>query len=186
MIKYSFFLILPIVFLISSCGNKDRNFKAMTNKEILELGDSISRLAQLTLLQHVGEAMKNGGPVNAIDFCNIHASTIMDSISEIHQVQIGRIAQRNRNPKNAMTMEEYRILKPMEKGTRNDTLIITGSKRIYYKAIRLEMPACLKCHGTKDDISPETFEIIRKKYPADRATNFQLGDFRGAWKLVFE
>ena len=71
-------------------------------------------------------------------------------------------------------------------GFKNDTLINMGDKRIYYKAIRIEMPACLQCHGTKEDISPETLSIIRKKYPTDRATGFKMGDYRATWKLVFE
>jgi hypothetical protein len=169
-----------------ACGTKERNNTSLSDAEIVQLGDSLSRIAQQTLLQNVGKAMQNGGPVNAVDFCNIHVSSIMDSLSREHNVTFGRLARKNRNQKNAMTMEESRLLRPLEKGFKNDTLVNMGNKRVYYKAIRIEMPACLQCHGTKDDISAETLEIIKKKYPADRATDFKMGDYRGTWKLVFE
>ncbi len=47
-------------------------------------------------------------------------------------------------------------------------------------------PACLKCHGSTNDINEETLEIIQARYPSDRATNYQLGDFRGSWKIQFK
>jgi len=172
--------------LLFACGTKERNNTSLSDAEIVQLGDSLSRIAQQTLLQNVGQAMQNGGPVNAVDFCNIHASTLMDSLSTAHNVRFSRIARKNRNTNNALTMEESRLLRPLEKGFKNDTLVNMGNKRVYYKAIRMEMPACLQCHGSKDDISAETLEIIKKKYPADRATGFKMGDYRGTWKLVFE
>lgn len=180
------FGLIVMVSLLFACGTKGRNNTSLSDAEIVQLGDSLSRIAQQTLLQNIGEAMKKGGPVNAVDFCNIHVSSIMDSLSKEHNVTFGRLARKNRNQKNAMRMEESSLFRPLEKGLKNDTLVNLGNKRVYYKAIRIEMPACLQCHGTKEEISPETLSIIRKKYPADRATNFRMGDYRGTWKLIFE
>jgi hypothetical protein len=180
------FGLMVVLGLLFSCGTKGRNNSSLSDAAIVQLGDSLSRIAQQTLLQNIGEAIKNGGPVNAVDFCNIHVSSIMDSLSKEHNVTFGRLARKNRNQKNAMTMEESSLLRPLEKGLKNDTLVNLGHKRVYYKAIRIEMPACLQCHGSKTDISPETLSIIHKKYPADRATNFKMGDYRGTWKLIFE
>jgi hypothetical protein len=182
-VVFSIFSVFIVVLL--SC-NTSRDNASLSDQEIIQLGDSLSKIAQQTLLQNVGEAMKSGGPTHAVDFCNIHVSSIMDSLSKEYNVRIERIARKNRNPNNALTMEESSLLRPLEKGFKNDTLINMGNKRIYYKAIRIEMPACLQCHGTKEDISPETLSIIRKKYPTDRATGFKMGDYRATWKLVFE
>lgn len=49
------------------------------------------------------------------------------------------------------------------------------------------MPTCLKCHGNKaTDIDVATQEIIDARYPNDLATDYKLGDFRGAWKITFK
>ena len=49
------------------------------------------------------------------------------------------------------------------------------------------MPACLKCHGvTGNDIDQATTEKLKKFYPNDLATGYQLDDFRGLWKFEIE
>jgi hypothetical protein len=63
---------------------------------------------------------------------------------------------------------------------------LENRKIVYYKPIRIAMPACLKCHGSAEkDIDPKTLAIIRQKYPDDLATNYKEGDLRGLWKITF-
>ena len=53
-------------------------------------------------------------------------------------------------------------------------------------SIFLGMETCLKCHGrVGHEIANETYAVISKLYPEDKATNYRLGDFRGAWKVRF-
>ena len=57
---------------------------------------------------------------------------------------------------------------------------------VYYKPIRIALPACLKCHGEPiSDIDVATSEKIQNLYPADLATGYKLNDFRGLWKIEF-
>jgi hypothetical protein len=46
-----------------------------------------------------------------------------------------------------------------------------------YKAIDMKQP-CLACHG--GNISEELNKMLEKSYPKDMATEFKLGEFRGA------
>ena len=39
---------------------------------------------------------------------------------------------------------------------------------------------CLKCHGQLDEINYPVIELLREKYPNDRALGYQVGDVRGA------
>ena len=68
-----------------------------------------------------------------------------------------------------------------------DTVVHTENEVLFYKSIRLGMPACLKCHGKPEtDINSETLTVLKDKYPNDLAINYSIGDFRGAWKIVFQ
>ena len=43
-----------------------------------------------------------------------------------------------------------------------------------------------KCHGQPGkDIKPATMEILRERYPEDKASGFAMYDLRGAWKITF-
>lgn len=186
-------MLFGVITFIASCKNNSTSVSSTIEEEeesktsvheLLEIGDSISFAAQNELLKNVGREMKAGGPTAAISFCNIHASPIMDSLSKVYGVEIHRITERSRNPNNKANDVELAILKAMQSSASNDTVIL--SSNTYYKNIYLGMETCLKCHGNKEQISPETQELITEKYPKDEATNYQLGDLRGAWKIVFK
>lgn len=189
-IKYpnALFLIFMTVILQSSCGDSKAHEerKALAQKQ-RELGDSISLIAQQTLLANVSKAMQNGGPSNAVDFCNIHASGIMDSLSKVHQLKINRISSRYRNEANVPTDFEVKLLQQLEKSAKiKDTLIVSLGKATYYKSILIGMPTCLKCHGSEKEIDNKTMEILNERYPNDLAKGYKMGDFRGAWKIEFD
>ncbi len=103
-IQLSLFL---LTLLLASCGQNniqeeqersEMNVLSETERtEKLALADSISNIAQVTLLQNVGSAMKIGGPVHAVDFCNINAVPLMDSVSKAHQVKVEPNPNKSRN-----------------------------------------------------------------------------------------
>jgi len=188
--------ILLVCFVVVSCQNpstrKTSGPQSQNYDEILKKGRMASEATQKTLLQNVGTAMKEGGPVHAISFCNVKAMPLKDSLSRELHADISRISFKYRNPqdKPAGEMDEF-ILKHFESiqnpSLPMDTVIFSDDAAIYYKAIFIGMETCLKCHGTPTkDISPETKQKITELYPDDRATGFSLHDFRGAWKIIFE
>lgn len=184
----SFILILSLGSLLIGCGDSKghEERKALAKKQS-ELGDSISLIAQQTLLANVSQAMQNGGPSNAVDFCNIHTSSIMDSLSKVHQLKINRISSRYRNEANVPTDFEVKLLQQLEKSTEiKDTLIVSLGKATYYKSILIGMPTCLKCHGSEKEIDNKTLGILNERYPNDLAKGYKMGDFRGAWKIEFD
>lgn len=153
------------------------------------LGDSISLRAQQVLIKNLLQAVQKSGTATAVDFCNVKAIPLTDSLSKKYGVIIQRISTRNRNPINAATTDDAKILGQFDltkKPMLRDTLLKNAEDYTYYKPIRVAMPACLNCHGNPGtDIDRTTLQVINNKYPNDKATGYQLNDLRGAWKLTF-
>ena len=185
-----FFLFVLLLFgmcIIHSCNQSMETTKKVDTeqKDYSVIGDSISMIAQQELLKNVGAAINNGGTEYAVEFCNVHALRLTDSISAANNIIISRISDKNRNPSNKLNKNEKKLFERFKNGLK-DTLIEENGDQVYYKAIHIGMPTCLKCHGSNEDIDPKTKSIISKKYTEDLAIGYKQGDFRGAWKLVFK
>ena len=183
--------LLVITLTISCSDNSHRlNDDNQSTEKVIDyqsIGNLISIEAQSILLSNVSKNMKEGGPVHTIDFCNLNASLLMDSVSKSNSVTVSRISEKNRNENNVASEFEIGILESLKTSNNIDTVLFTDNQVYYYKTIRLGMSACLKCHGIPEtDIDTSTLGKIKEKYPNDRATNYSMGDFRGAWKIVFQ
>jgi hypothetical protein len=103
-------------------------------------------------------------------------------------VYVRRISDRLRNPLNGPDAAEARELERMrrldEEGslpTEIIRLVERGDDRTLHllRPIRIQQP-CLACHGAAESLDPEVRRIIAELYPADRATGYTAGEFRGA------
>ena len=187
--KVLIFGIISIVVL--SCQTNNKTLTVSEQQDYLSKGDSIATQAQQVLMKNVSTAIQEKGVAGAVDFCNINAMPLTDSLSTLNAVNIQRISEKNRNPNNAIVSEldksALEQIKIMLKDTSISTkhLIVQESGNVYYyKAIPLGMPTSISCHGnTTTDITPETLKVIQTKYPTDKATGYQLGELRGLWKI---
>lgn len=177
--------ILFMLLLMVSCNNS--RFEPISEVEktsLIRLGDSISTEMQAILLKNVGKAIQKGGTEFAIEFCNLEAMPLTDSISEKYQVKIQRLTDKNRNPKNALQSESDRLAWEKIKKEKTDFIEQTQTGEIYYfKPILIGMPTCIQCHGNRKDISGKTLELIDLNYPEDKAVDYEMGDLRGMWKI---
>ncbi|MCF6357441.1 MAG: DUF3365 domain-containing protein [Draconibacterium sp.] len=173
------------VVIIFSCNSKIDSEKY---SEVQNKGNEISNITQTILLANVGKAIKKGGPEYAIEFCNLKASSIADSLNLVNNCTISRHSAKNRNAGNMLNGEiEKNLWEVFEKANANDTVIRSRGKLIFYKPIKIVSPACLKCHGNPEsDINSATFSKIQKLYPNDLATGYKMNDLRGVWKIEFE
>ncbi len=183
--KLKTLIIACAAFLLFSCNSKKISKEIYA--EFQQKGNEVSNKAQSVLLANVGKAMQTGGVAYAIEFCNLEASTIIDSLNQANNCVITRLSQKNRNPQNKLkTSTEKDLWKIFGNGSVNDTIIQEQNKLVFYKSIKIGLPACLKCHGQPGtDIEPSTFEKIQHLYPSDLATGYDLNDFRGLWKIEF-
>jgi len=178
-------LIVAILFVVFiSCNIK---IDSETYSEFQKKGDEISSLAQATLLTNVGRAIQTGGPEYAVEFCNLKASSLVDSLNQANNCTISRVSAKNRNPENKLSDAlDKKIWDSFQNGNKKDTVVSAGKTLVYYKTIKTAMPACLKCHGNRDtDINTSTLEKLQELYPNDLATGYALNEFRGLWKIEF-
>jgi hypothetical protein len=191
--KIIFIAWIPVALAVFSAGCKTKtpesggNIHANDSSVLLKKGDSISSEVQKVLLGHVMQAMKSGGPGFAVAFCNEKAMALTDSLGQVYNCTIQRITDRNRNPANRLSEDDAEIIASFPAShAAYPRLVLQNQIPVYYKPIKIAMPACLVCHGTEGkDIEAKTLAIIRQKYPEDKATGYKEGDLRGWWKITF-
>ena len=171
-----------LFFGITSCNQPTSKVNI---EELKQHGDSLTNIAQKTLMGTLLAAIEQEGHEYALDFCNVRAMPTTDSLSNAMKVTIQRLSQKNRNPQNAITNKNDQVVFDYfnENKSVKDTLLIENSKDIYYKRINLAMPACTQCHGK--EIEPNLLAKIKTLYPEDKATGYELNDFRGMWKVTY-
>ncbi len=170
--------------LLATCNSGVKEISEKDKSILLSLGDSISIQAQNTLLQNVAGAMQKGGADYAVEFCNINANPIMDSVALKYKTYIQRLSDKNRNPANAIHSEMDSLAWAKIKATQVHLLEQDDNGNVYYyKPIKIAMPTCIKCHGGKEDIAEITQNRIAEKYPHDKAIGYKMGDLRGMWKI---
>lgn len=182
--------VLTILFFASCNSNQQKTSDKVSlidTADILKKGDTITTHVQKLLLANVMTAMSDGGPVNAVSFCNIHAISLTDSLAKDYNCIIQRVSDKYRNPANKLNGKDAEVLANMTSSNSTKPLIDSENGRlVYYKPIKIAIPACLKCHGQAGkEIDAKTMEIISHKYPDDLATGYKEGDLRGLWKITF-
>lgn len=190
-VKFISALSILLILFFSSCNTRQQKTpdtgKTIDTADILKQGDTITARVQKLLQVNVMQAMKAGGPVNAVSFCNVHAMPLTDSLAGEFNCRIQRISDKYRNPANKPTETDLEAMAAMSKSNVLKPVLVTeNGKLVYYKPIKIAMPACLKCHGSAGtEIDTKTMEIIKQKYPVDLATGYKEGDLRGWWKITF-
>lgn len=189
--KMSIAMSMLLILFFAACNPRQLKTDELSNTidtaAYLQKGDSISAIVQKVLLANVMQAMKSGGPGYAVSFCNEQAMPLTDSLAKAHNCLIQRVSDKYRNPANKLTAQDQEIwTKIASAATTNKLSRSESGQVVFYKPIKIAMPACLTCHGTTGkEMDPKTFEIIKQKYPDDLATGYKEGDLRGLWKITF-
>jgi len=182
--KLKVFLFIP--FLLS-CHN-DNAEKATYEYGLIARSDSVTNVAQQTLLKNLTATIQEGGFARAIDFCNAEAIPLTRSALTDINASLQRISDRNRNPDNNLKTqtdkEVFAYFKENEMA--KDTLVAEKKQYVYYKRINLAMPTCMNCHGSTANMDPSALARIDAHYPADKARDYELNELRGLWKLTYQ
>lgn len=149
------------------------------------LGDSLTTARQQVLLQRLLQASEKEGWGGAVRYCYHAAETL--AFYQGGNLSLQRIAERYRNPKDQLkdSLDRAAFAYFQETGAKTPIVWQTNSAWYYYRPIYIIMPTCLKCHGSKEDLDALALTEIRKHYPNDKATGFQMGDLRGLWKMAY-
>jgi hypothetical protein len=152
---------------------------------------AVGKLGQ-SLKTELVAAMKDGGPVQALQVCNLQAIPITKQVSAETGIQVCRTSLRVRNPKNVPDVWETQTLEAFAArkadGVANADLeawVITadadGQRTFRYMKAIPTVGLCLKCHGS--ELAPEVSAAVSELYPSDLAVGYASGDVRGAFTV---
>lgn len=140
------------------------------------------------LVGRLSRAMEEDGLEGAMAFCSDAAIPLTREIQETQDggVALKRTTLRWRNPDNAPDEWEERVLRylasleALDPGSVPVELTARGPGETlrYYRTLRTA-PMCLNCHGTEENVEPAVQDLLRERYPADRATGYRAGELRG-------
>jgi len=183
-----FLYVLGLALLMGGCGKPQPR-----NPERATLNDSSSKAlvqkATQTLVARLTTQLNAGGPVAAIGYCKVNALSLLDSVAQgqgqLRGLSIRRVSERYRNPADQPDSLEALALRQLAQTGKPFLQSDSDGNLHYYAPIVLKMDLCLQCHGKPGtDIAPATLAALQAAYPTDKATGYQLGDFRGMWHLV--
>lgn len=184
--------ILVIVFSIGliSCDTSHKLSKE-AQKEYLSKGKEITQKSFKLLSGNLMTQMKQGGPKQAIPFCNLQAIPLITSIASQENVHIKRVSKLFRNEANKPNTEELRVINDYETALKNGEKLAPvllnqpqGEPQFYAPIIINKK--CLGCHGmVGEQVSKSTDSLIKTLYPNDLATGYKVGDLRGIWSIQF-
>lgn len=131
-------------------------------------------------------AMAKGGPVVALEVCNVTEMPI-----DTNGASVSRVSLKNRNPNNVPNDWQRKILEDFDKRAADGEDIATmasvqvvenGDKTQlrFMKAVPTQ-GLCMACHSKPEgDLKAKLDEL----YPDDKATGYSVGEVRGALVYV--
>lgn len=156
-------------------------------KTISDIGLEYALGTKKVLGKNLMEAIQKKGTLEALDFCNIQAIPLTDSMSVKYNASIKRVSDKNRNPNNKANTEELKYIAQFKKDFTEQKeikpIVLEEENKVkfYYPIETNSM--CLQCHGTQ--IKPEVSRQILKLYPQDLAVGYKEGEVRGIWSITF-
>lgn len=138
--------------------------------------------------------LKEGGPVAAINVCADTAQALTSKIADEYGVELKRTTFKARNMQDTPDKFEEKVLLNFEeqykKGelTNNDDYIeiveVDSNKFARYMKPLFVQGPCLLCHGDESKMSEDVKELLKQKYPDDKALGYKAGDLRGAISIT--
>ncbi len=157
------------------------------------IADSRAAIKQLggQLKSALKTAMREGGPINAIDVCNTKAPGIANDVSNSSNMQLARTSLKTRNANNVPDTWEQSVLVAFEKRLASgeeiekldfaEVVSSDNAKEFRYMKAIPTGEICLKCHG--QNIDNNVVSKLDELYPKDKARGFKKGNIRGAFTV---
>ena len=183
-------ILIIAIFIFTSC-KKENKLSEKETAQYISKGKEIGQITVKKLGSNLMKHMKEGGPAQAIPFCNVKASPLTLEVAKKYDVNIKRTSHKIRNENSLPDETEKAILKKylasMSNGEKLKPTIQKdeAGKVHFYAPIKLEKK-CLACHGTiGKEVTQKTDSILKSLYPNDKATGFKVGDLRGIVNITF-
>jgi hypothetical protein len=180
--------LLFMVLLIYSCSNQSEPVKISENQkqEMRKSAKEFMSILKSVLIREI----QSGGVTNAVSVCSDSAQMLTNKFGLERGIFVRRVSFKNRNENNYPDNYESNILSQFELMKQNGELnenseniqIVTEDDFTYLKYMKpiFVQVECLNCHGNQNQIMQSASEIIKRKYPKDKAFGYAVGDLRGA------
>lgn len=183
---------------VVSCNNQTEENTPESTPEVvetpvnyLEIGQEMAAQTKSSLGKNLVLAITEKGAAGAVDFCNIQAIPITDSMSVALGAKIKRVSDKPRNPENQANESELEYIQAWKNAKANHTshpgkiTEINGKMVGYYPILTNSM--CLQCHGQpKTEINTATQNELNKKYPKDLAVGYAENEIRGIFVVEMD
>jgi len=150
-------------------------------------GQAIASELGKSLYSALLKAVSTKGVAASIQVCKEIALPLTKQLNQ-EGIQVKRISDRLRNPKNAADRTDREVLtvyqalwkEPQKRPAYLVRKLDKDGKTAfrYYQPIAMR-GMCLSCHGGGADVSDYVERVIAKHYPADNARGYELGELRG-------
>jgi len=156
-------------------------------QSVIKTGKSTSKVLLQTLGKNMKKHMKQGGVMDALNFCSKEAYALTEKVNTKlpEGVQAKRISANFRNPSNTPTENELKILNSLQTLQESNVILpkfvvekVDTHTYKFYKPLVIAKKVCLKCHGDVKNVDLK--RAISKNYPLDKAMGYKMGDLRGA------
>ncbi len=144
-------------------------------------GDLIVVSLQDALLRELTGALRQGGPVFALQSCHIDVAGAAARIARQPGVRAGRTSDRLRNAANVPPPWAAALVTAQAGTSGRDVegFVVDLGDTVGLLRPIVERPMCRACHGPVDRIDPAVHVALQARYPKDRAIGFRDGDVRG-------
>lgn len=131
------------------------------------------------------------GTLEALEFCNVKAYPLTDSMAIVHNAKIKRVSDKPRNQNNKANTEELQHIETFKKLIAENKAVSPIVKEtdddvhVYYPIVTNAM--CLQCHGKPEkNIKPDVLKSLSLLYPEDKAKGYSENQVRGIWNVSFQ
>lgn len=173
-------------------GNKRHQQQAQNDIQELSYGEQGLKYALATkavLGKNLMGTIQKKGTLEALNFCNVKAYPLTDSMATVYNVNIKRISDKPRNINNNANKNDLTFIKKfkeeLKSGKEFEPYVVKNNSNtvVYYPIVTNSM--CLQCHGEpKTNISPKVLNRLATLYPQDKAVGYSDNQVRGAWKIT--
>ena len=195
--KYLVVAVSLVLFLVS-CKQAEKEIKdvessatEMDSINYEELGMKYAFATKAVLGKNLMGTIKDKGVNAAVEFCNIQAYPLTDSMSVVYNAQIKRVSDKPRNPNNQASSKELQYIASFKNTIANSEEvkpILEKNKddvNFYYPITTNTM--CLQCHGSPyKELDEEAYKTIKALYPKDLAIGYNDNEVRGIWRVNFK
>lgn len=135
--------------------------------------------------------IQSEGTIGALEFCNVKAIPLTDSMAKVHHALISRVTDQPRNQNNLASNSELSTLsffkQQANEGLEQEHVLKEENGKTYFYFPIMTNSMCMQCHGKPGtDIEKSTLAAIKAIYPEDKATGYGVNEVRGMWKVVMD